>query len=240
MTTSLRRLSSLVLGGALLAAALAGCATTAGGSPAPESTAAPSSDTSSAPRAAWLDSSSIALQTWSDACAPQVGDFIAGDQSIELVLVDGEDEVCASVQTAHGTYIALPAGLDSSRPVELIVTEANGTRSELALPGLAEGEVQPADRMSEMLPAATWITERELAVLTWGSSTCMPGSGDFQAVDAMNGVVTLHSHADTICTMDLVPQITFVPAEGVDADATLTLADHVDADGQAVILTVVR
>ncbi|WP_334151994.1 hypothetical protein [Microbacterium sp.] len=240
MTTSLRRLSSFVLGGALLASALAGCATAAGGSPAPESTAAPSSDTPYAPEAAWLDASSIAVKTWSDACAPQIGDFIAGDQSIEIVLVDGEDEVCASVQTAHGTYVGLPAGLDSSRPVELIVTEANGTRSELTLPGLAEGEPQPADRMPEMVPAAAWINDSELAVLTWGSSTCMPGSGDFRAVDANEGVVTLHGHTDTVCTMDLVPQITFVPAEGVDADATLTLADHVDADGQPVILTVVR
>jgi len=212
----------------------------AGGSPAPASTAAPSTDTPYAPQAAWLDASSIAVKTWSDACAPQIGDVIAGDQSIAIVLVDGADEVCASVQTAHGTYVGLPAGLDSSRPVELIVTEANGTRSELTLPGLAEGETQPADRMPEMVPSAGWITDRELAVLTWGSSTCMPGSGDFEAVDAKEGVVTLHSPTDTICTLDLVPQITFVPAEGVDADATLILADHVDADGQPAILRVAR
>ncbi|KJL27590.1 hypothetical protein [Microbacterium oxydans] len=240
MTTSLRRLSSFVLGGALLASALAGCATAAGGSPVPESTAVPSADASYAPQAAWLDASSIAVKTWSDACAPHIGDFITGDQSIEIVLVDDEDAVCASVQTAHGTYVGLPAGLDSSVPVDLIVTEANGNRSELTLPGLAEGQLQPADRMSEMVPAATWITDSELAVLTWGSSTCMPGSGDFQALDATQGVVTLHSHTDTVCTMDLVPQITFVSAAGVQADATLVLADHVDAVGQPIILQVAR
>lgn len=239
MTTSLRALSALVLGGAVLAAALTGCATVAGGSPAPASTAAPTADPY-APQAAWLDGSSIALKSWGDACAPQVGEVIAGDQSIEIVLVEGPDEVCASVQSAHGTYIGLPAGLDSSRPVALIVTEASGTRSELTLPGLAEGGVQPADRMPEMLPAAAWITDSELAVLTWGSSTCPPGSGDFRAVDATHGVVTVHSHTDTICTMDLVPQITFVSADGVEPDATLILADHVDADGQPVTLTMVR
>jgi len=240
MTVSLRAFSSAVLGALVLASALSGCATGAGASPAPGSTAGPIVADESSPRAAWLDATSFVLKTWGDACAPQVGDLVAGDQSLEVVLVAGAEEACAEVLTAHGTYIGLPAGLDSSQPVEVTVTTADGARTELTLPGLESGEIQPADRPWAQAPAAAWIDDHELAVLTWGSSTCMPSSGEFDAVSASEGVVRLHSHTDTICTMDLVPQITFVPAAGVAEDAALTLADHVDADGAPVVLAVVR
>lgn len=241
MTVSLRAFSSLVLGGLVLASVLTGCATAKGTSPTSESTADPVvADESSAPRVAWLDATSFVLKTWGDACAPQIADITAGEQSLEIVLVADEDQMCATVRTAHGTYIGLPAGFDSSRPVELTVTEAGGETTDLTLAGLENGEIVPADRPSAQVPAASWIEEGELAVLTWGSSTCMPGSGEFEAESETEGVVRLHSHTDTLCTRDLVPQITFVSAESVAADAALTLADHVDADGRPVVLTVVR
>ncbi|MGH3691866.1 MAG: hypothetical protein ACRDT7_17075 [Microbacterium sp.] len=241
MTASLRAFSSFAVGGMALALVLTGCASAAGTSPAPESTADQNtSDSSSAPRAAWLDATSFVLKTWGDACAPQIGDVIAGDQSLEIVLVDGEDEVCAQVQTAHGTYLGLPAAFDSSRAVEVTVTEAGGGKTELTLPGLAGGEIIPADRMSAQTPAATWIDEHELAILTWGSSTCMPSSGTVEVIGESEAVVRLEAGADRICTMDLVPQITFVPAEGIAADAALTLEGYVGADGGPVILTVAR
>ena len=240
MTTSLRALSTAALGGLLLVTALTGCATAVGSSPAPESTTGPATaEPSFEPRAAWLDATSFVLKVWGDACAPQIGDVIAGEQSLEIVLTDAGDEVCAAVQTAHGLFFGLPAAFDSSRPVELTVTDAGGEKAELTLPGLAGGEIIPADRMSEQMPAVAWIGEGELAVLTWGSSTCMPGSGTFEAVSASTGIVRLQSHADSICTMDLVPQITFVPAEGVSKDVAVTLEGYVDADGAPVVVTAV-
>lgn len=240
MTVSLRAYSFLALGGLLLGSVLTGCSTNAGSSPGPESTTEPTSaDMSYAPQAGWLDSTAFVLKTWGDACAPRLGELIAGDQSLEIVLVKNEDEMCATVQTAHGTHIGLPAGFDSARPVELSVTDAGGQKTELTLPGLDDGEIIPADRMPEQIPAAAWIGDQELAVLTWGSSTCMPGSGDVEAVSETEAVVRLHAHTDTLCTRDLVPQITFVPAEGIAADAVLTLADHVDADGEPVVLKIV-
>jgi len=233
--------SSVLLGGVVLVTALTGCAMSAGTSPVPESTSDPNaSDATDAPTAAWLDATSLVVKTWGDACAPQIGDIVAGEQSLEIVLVAGQDEVCAAVQTAHGTYVGLPAAFDSSRPVELTVTDAGGEKSELTLPGLAAGEIIPADRMSEQTPAAAWIDDRELAILTWGSSTCMPISGTFEAVSATEGVVRLESNTDGVCTMDLVPQITFVPAEGVDEDVKLTLDGYTDADGAPVVVTVLR
>lgn len=241
MTASLRAFSVLVLGGLALATVLTGCATAAGSAPAPESTVDPNaSDTSYAPRAAWLDATSFVLQTWGDACAPQIGDLIAGEQSLEIVLVAGEDEVCAAVQTAHGTYLGLPAAFDSSRPVDLTVTDAGGARTELTLPALADGEIIPADRMGEQTPAVAWIGDEELAVLTWGSSTCKPESGTVEAVSQVEGIIRLQQPVDGPCTMDLVPQITFVAAEGVAADASLTLDGYVDADGHPVVVTAIR
>lgn len=241
MTVSLRARSSLVLGGLALASILSGCAAGAGGSAVPESTADPIvADESWSPRAAWLDATSFVLKTWGDACAPQIGDMLAGEQSLEIVLVEREDEVCATVQTPHGTYLGLPAAFDSALPVELTVTEAGGARTELTLPALASGEIIPADRMPAQVPAAAWIGEDELAILTWGSSTCLPGSGTFEAVSAEEGIVRLVPSANEVCTMDLVPQITFVPADGVGEDAALTLDGYVDADGEPVVLTVAR
>lgn len=237
----LRTFSVIALGGVLLTSALTGCATAAGSSSTPESTAGPvAADESPVPQAAWLDATAFVLKTWGDACAPQIGDLIAGEQSLEIVLVDGPDEVCAAVQTAHGTYIGLPAAFDSSRPVELTVTGVAGEKTELTLPGLAEGQIIPADRMSAQTPAVARIDAHEIAVLTWGSSTCMPGSGTLKSVNETEGSVRLHSHTDTICTMDLVPQITFVRAEEVGADAVLTLEGYVDADGEPIVLTFAR
>ncbi|WP_315073637.1 hypothetical protein [uncultured Microbacterium sp.] len=241
MTASLRTFSSLALGGVVLAAALSGCAMSAGTSPVPESTSAPdTSDTTYAPQAAWLDATSFVVKTWGDACAPQIGDIVAGDQSLELVLVDGTDEVCAAVQTAHGMYVGLPAAFDSSRPVELTVTDPGGETTELTLPGLVSGEIIPADRMPEQTPAATWMDAHELAVLTWGSSTCMPASGAVEAVSENEAIVRLEESANEVCTMDLVPQITFVTAVGIDQDAELTLDGYVDADGAPVVVTIAR
>lgn len=211
-------------------------------SSAPESTDEPiaSDGSSGAPQAAWLDATAFVLKTEGDACAPHIGDFIAGEQSLEIVLVEGDDEMCATVRTPQGTYVALPAAFDSSRQVELTVTEAGREKTELTLPGLADGEVIPADRMAEQTPAVARIDDHEIAVLTSGSSTCPPGSGTLTALSETEGSVRLHSHTDTICTRDLVPQITFVAARDIAADAVLTLEGHVDADGAPIVLTFVR
>lgn len=94
--------------------------------------------------------------------------------------------------------------------------------------------------MPEQTPAAAWIDAHELAVLTWGSSTCMPASGAVEAVSENEAIVRLDESANEVCTMDLVPQITFVTAVGIDQDAKLTLDGYVDADGAPVVVTIAR
>ncbi|MCB8044371.1 MULTISPECIES: hypothetical protein [Microbacterium] len=59
-------------------------------------------------------------------------------------------------------------------------------------------------------------------------------------MNAKEGIIRLEPSANEVCTMDLVPQITFVPAEGIEDDAVLTLEGFVDADGAAAVVTAVR
>ncbi|WP_217184295.1 hypothetical protein [Streptomyces sp. AC495_CC817] len=232
MKTSARSLS-LFAGAVALAALVTGCATAT----SPSAGQAPSSSKISAdaaPRAAWLDASSFVIATRSDdGCAPTITDIVAGDQRIDVTLAPGAGEECAAeAASAHGTYLGVPAGLDSSRPMTIAVTEHGGEASLIELPGLAGGEIAPADRMPPQLPAAAWIGDDELAVLTWGSSTCVPTAG---VVDG--DAIVLDEPLDGVCTMDLVPRITFVPAEGVAADAELTLSGYTDEAGEPVVLT---
>lgn len=229
MKSSARTLS-LIAGAVAVAALVTGCATAATSGAA--SDRSPKISAEDAPRAAWLDASSLVIATRSDdGCAPMISDIVAGDQRIDVTLSPGSGECEGEQPSVHGTYLGVPAGLDSSKPMTLAVTQLGGESTLIELPGLDAGEVAPADRMPPQLPAAAWIGDGELAVLTWGSSTCVPSSG---SVDG--GVLTLDEPIGEVCTMDLVPRITFVPAAGMAADAVLTLSGHTDEDGAPVML----
>lgn len=223
----------------LLVSALAGCAASIGGSPAPESTADPDAS-AAAPRAAWLDASSFVLQTEGGACAPIIEELVVGDQELDVMLADRGTSDCAADAGPHGMYLGLPAGFDSARPVTVNVTEPHGASTAITLPGLASGALIPADMPADQVPAAAWIDEGELAVLTWGSSTCVPGSGDAVDDGDAKALVRLHEPTDTICTMDYVPRITFVNAPGIEPDAVIILEGAVDDEGNPFVITPVR
>lgn len=212
-----------------VAALVAGCASAPGAAPVHQSSKISAED---APRAAWLDASSLVIATRGDGCAPAISDLAAGDQRIDVTLTAPADGGCGGEEDAtHGTYLGVPAGIDSSRPVTIAVTQHGGEASLIELPGLPGGGVAPADRMPQQMPAASWIADGELAVLTWGSSTCAPESGTVEG-----GVLTLDEPVDAVCTMDLVPRITFVTADGVATGATLVLAGYTDEDGAPITL----
>lgn len=237
MKISVRSLSAAAA--LVVAAFVSGCASHPGAGPThqPSTPDGQSSKISPeyAPRAAWLDASSFVIATRGDGCAPEISDLTSGDQRIEVTLSAPADGACADSEkpsTTYGTYLGVPAGLDSSKPLTIAVTQHGGEASLIELPGLPGGEIAPADRMQPQLPAAAWIGEGELAVLTWGSSTCVPESGAVQG-----SVLTLAEPKDGVCTMDLVPRITFVEATAVAPDAALTLADYTSEDGGPVVLT---
>ncbi|MBO9627027.1 MAG: hypothetical protein J7484_11700 [Microbacterium sp.] len=222
MSTSARTLS-IAAGALAVLAALAGCATVPGAAPAGGS---PKIGADKAPRAAWLDPSSFVISTWSDGCAPMIDDLVVGDQRIEVSLTTADEATCDGEEGPYGTYLGVPAGIDSSKPLTIEVTQYGGEASLIELAGLANGEVAPADRMPEQKPAAAWIGDGELAVLTWGSSTCLPKSGA-----VADGVITLDEPLDGVCTMDYVPRITFVSAAGVAEGDELELAGYTAEDG---------
>lgn len=239
MKTSARSLS--VVAALALAAFVSGCASAPGAAPTdqPSTPDGQSSKISpeDAPRAAWLDASSFVIATRGDGCAPEISDLVTGEQRIEVTLTAPAEGACADSETSstiHGTYLGVPAGLDSSKPLTIAVTQHGGEATLIELPGLPKGEIAPADRMPPQLPAAAWIGEEELAVLTWGSSTCVPESG---AVEG--SVLTLDEPKDGVCTMDLVPRITFVDAPDVAPDAALTLAGYTGEDGEPIVLALV-
>ena len=219
---------SIAVGVLTLAALIAGCATSPGTAPTHASSKI-SAD--AAPRAAWLDSSSFVVATRGDGCPPIIGDLVAADQRIDVRLTTASDEGCDGDPATYGAFVGVPAGIDTSKPVTIAVTQLGDEASLLELPGRADGGIVPADRMPSQLPAAAWIDEGELAVLTWGSSTCVPAGG---AIDG--DVLTLDEPTEGMCTMDFVPRITFVTADLIAADATLVLAGHTDAEGQQVVL----
>lgn len=236
MTRSARQLLPTALGALLLAATLGGCATASVGSPAPESTSTPDGSIVT-PRAAWFDASSFVIETTGRSCAPMIDELVAGDQELDVVLTEVEGSECTAETTSRGTYLQLPAGFDSAESVTLNVTGIDGVASVVILPGLESGAIMPADKMSSQLPAAAWIGENRLAVLTWGSSSCVPGSGEIAGGGDAGTLIRLHEHTDTFCTMDFAPQITFVDAPGIAQGEVLTLADRVDDAGRPFVVT---
>lgn len=154
-----------------------------------------------------------------------------------MSLTEVEGSECTDETSPRGAYVRLPAGFDSALPVTLNVTDTTGVASTITLPALQSGAVVPADGPMNHVPAAAWIGEDQLAVLTWGSSSCTPGSGEIEDGGDAGTLIRLHEHTDTFCTMDYAPQITFVDASDVAPGAELTLADRVDDDGVPFVVT---
>lgn len=235
MKTSARTLLT-ALGALALAATLGGCATAPGAAPGPAPTSGATGD--SAPRAAWLDASALVLQTAGEGCAPSIADLSVGNQTIEVTLTRAVEGDCADgAPSTHGTYLGLPAGMDSSLPVTVEVRVDDGPVTEIEVPGLVDGELVPADRLPAHLPAVTWIGDGELAVLTWGSSTCVPRGGSVASGQGDTVSLSLDEPTDRPCTMDLVPRVTFVAAAGVPVFAPFTLTGYEGENGDPVVLS---
>ncbi|MFT4259766.1 hypothetical protein [Microbacterium sp.] len=219
-----------VAGAAALIAMLTACATA---SAPPVTGPAGSTDTVSAtdaPRVAWLDRMSVAISTATDGCAPRITDRSVDDQRIDVTLT-APDDCDAAASGRAGTYLTIPAGIDTSEPVTIGVIENGGEASLVELAPYRDGTLIPADLLPEQVPAAAWIDEGQLAVLTWGSSSCAPRSGA-----VVGDVLTLDEPADAVCTMDCAPRITLVAAPDVAADAVLTLDGYTDESGAPVTL----
>ncbi|WCM55933.1 hypothetical protein [Microbacterium sp. EF45047] len=110
--------------------------------------------------------------------------------------------------------VALLAAGCSSGPASPSPTS---TAEPSAAPTDGAGSAAPEDRDAGDVEAAWLAGGRQFAVVTWGSSGCVPHAEDVRAEGQTVHVVLADAGADQVCTADFAPRAT--PAalpEGVD------------------------
>lgn len=219
-----RRSVSALVGVALAALALTGCATGgvnygAGGPGADEQPAA--GDLSVG--AAWLAGGSlIAVVTeGSSTCTPFVEDAVLDEGVLVVTLTEdtGEDRPCTDDLVKRGTVVGVPEGVEPGTGIDIQVT-MDGGFGETSLDGYAGGAVD------EYTPSAGWVDDQTFAVLTWGSSSCAPQveSATAAGPDAIE-LTFVDPPADQVCTMDMAPRVAVVTVDGeVSRDATISVS----------------
>lgn len=230
MTTSRRSLTlaALLGAGALL---LAGCATGSTG-PASGGSSAPTASTELELQAGWLDGGrQIALVTQgSSSCVPMVSDAtLQADGTLAISLEDAPaDQVCTADFAPRVSLAAAPEGVDATKALAIVVTDAHGARGEVELAG-ATGLVAP----TENAPSAGWVSADSFALLTWGSSSCAPVVQDVAASAPTSVTVTFATPpADQMCTMDMAPRVALVSTAGLTVDATGATVTLTGGDAQ--------
>lgn len=221
MTRRPASLAALLGVGLLAAGLLAGCASGAASSPETEPTAdatapVPTTDV----RAGWLDAGrGIAVVTrGSSSCVPKaLGDAVLSGETLTVELVDPADGPCTRDLAPRATYVAVPAGVDPTRALDVVVTGA--VEGTAALAGL---ETPPA-AVTEFAPSAGWVGDDLAAILTWGSSSCRP---QVEAVTSLEGgaaVTFAEPPADQVCTADMAPRVSLADLTGIAGDDPVEL-----------------
>ncbi|MBB3157170.1 hypothetical protein FHS07_000854 [Microbacterium proteolyticum] len=223
---SRRRLTLIGLLGAgvLTAGALTGCASGAASAP---SSSLPSEAATAVPAgevgAAWVDAGrSIAVVTYgSSSCVPTVGgDPQIADGALTVDLVDPSQGPCTRDMAPRATLVGLPAGTDPSADLAVRVTGA--ADGETLLAGLTDVPTASED----LAPSAGWVSSSLVAIVTYGSSSCVPTVESVSADGDDVAVQFATPPADQVCTMDFVPRVTLadVGAEAGDGPVSLILS----------------
>lgn len=231
-----RSLAALLSIGVLSTVALVGCATGAASTPAPDTI--PDATASTAPsevRAGWLDAGrGIAVVTLgSSSCVPVAADPVLAGTTLTVDLVEASDGPCTRDMAPRATYVALPEGTDPARDIDVVVTGAVSGSTSLAgltsLPGPLE----------EFLPSAGWVGGEQVAILTWGSSSCRPQVEAVAAADGGATVTFVQPPSDQVCTADMAARVTLADLTGIvgEGPVELTLSGgNVVADGPVPVL----
>lgn len=209
---------SLALG---LAASLSGCVTinvpgsgSSGGQPLDEVEL----------DAAWLDDGrAIGIVTQgSSSCIPAAGEPTFANGVLTVELTDPEGEKCTADLAPRASVVTLPAGIDPTQDLEIVVT---GTYAgDTDLDGDAGLTGTPGDP-TEYLPSAGWFDDGGLVILTWGSSSCKPVIESAMATGPAAVTVTFVTPpADQVCTMDMGPRVVVTQlADEFDEDSNVQL-----------------
>lgn len=225
---------------AAVVAMLAGCATGAASSSSTKPASTPTEAVplhAFGPMANWIDSGrAIALAVpASKHCPVRLHDVTANGQQVKVELEVQRTDIGCERNELHGIYVPLPEGVATDRPVELSVTTDGEDPVGLAVPALPKA-VADADVQQ---PAATLLTTDQVAILSWGSSSCVPRVDGPVQVEESNPARLRVAFAadDRPCTLDLAPRITVVAAEGLVAGSPVTL-EHLNGSGDPVTTTI--
>lgn len=232
----------LLAAAACLAAVLTGCATNAaqpGNTPdAAPTTDAPGTDVNGLPemQAVWVGSESIIITAPGDGCRPTLTDVVVGDQSLDVRIEKlGGEEACMQPLIVYGHLLVIPAGIDTSKPLTLNVTNWDDQTADIELAGNSDGGLVPADKMIQPAPAAVWVNDSDIAVLTYGSSSCAPIGGEFTG-EGETLTLKLTDPDTQMCTMDYAPRVTIIHAPDVAKDASFILSGYTDENEKEIVL----
>ncbi|KSU56425.1 hypothetical protein [Microbacterium enclense] len=215
-----------LLGAGLLAAgALTGCASgAASSSPTSSSSSdAVSPEPAGGVEAAWVDAGrAIAVVTsGSSSCVPSVnGEPQVVDGALVVDLVEPAQEPCTRDMAPRATLVTLPAGTGAT--ADLAVRVSGAVEGETTLAAL--GDVSSASE--DLAPSAGWVTSSLVAIVTYGSSSCVPVVESVTADGDRVAVQFAAPPADQVCTMDYAPRVTLadVGAEAGQGEVSLVLS----------------
>ncbi len=227
-----------MIGASLIAAgALAGCAT---GAPSSEGMAPTPDATSSAPAsdlgAAWVNGGrAIALVTTGSSSCPPVlgGEPTVSGSTVTVDLAESPRQDCTRDLAPRATLMNVPTGVEPG--ADLAVTVTGVVQGTVKLAGLGSVPAAPA----EFSPSAGWVNDSLVAIVTYGSSTCVPS---VEAVTAAGPNVEIQfatPPSDQVCTMDLAPRVTLADIgreAGSGAVSLVLTGGNVDAGDPIPVL----
>ncbi|WDG17853.1 hypothetical protein [Microbacterium sp. Clip185] len=215
-----RTTTLLTITGSLLVAAgmLTGCA----GEAAPGETAVADLQLD----AGWVDSGRmIAVVTeGSSTCVPVAETPAFADGVVTVSFADpavDAERPCTKDLVPRVTLVAAPEGVDPAQATRVDVSYGNASGS-VELPG-AEG-LAGSGTQTDFMPSAGWLTSGDIALVTWGSSSCAPVVDTMKKTADAEITVTFQTPpADRACTMDMAPRALIASPEGVAEGAGVEL-----------------
>ncbi|MDR6200183.1 hypothetical protein QE374_002092 [Microbacterium sp. SORGH_AS428] len=168
--------------------------------------------------AGWVDSGRmIAVVTeGSSTCVPVAETPAFADGVITVSLDDTAGDAarpCTKDLVPRVTLVGVPEGVDPAQATRVDVRYGNASGS-VELPGVA-GLAGPGTQ-TDFTPSAGWLTSGDIALVTWGSSSCAPVADAIEKTADAEITVTFQTPpADRACTMDMAPRALLGSAEGV-------------------------
>lgn len=216
----------IALGAALLAAGtLTGCATGASSSSvsAPPASADPDAATPTPAddvRTGWVEAGrALAVVTWGSSSCPPVseGEATLSGETLTIALAESPRTACTRDLAPRATLVPLPAGVDPTRQLAVSVTGV--VEGQATLAGLATA---PAAG-EEFAPSAGWVDDGLVAIVTYGSSSCVPVVDAVTSTGSDIAVQFATPPADQVCTMDVVPRVTLADVGSVAGSGDVSL-----------------